>query len=206
MRCQCTRCTCSNKKPPGQRTGRVCTYEQLHQSLNVEGVDVDWPLMNTWLSSCRSGEGSLMTNVESAGQRLSSLVTVNRVRPQSSARALWVRLSSASENRQPWLLTLQNDTPIQVSRASRPAETKRDALALKIPGGCAHIALVQAPAHPFGKDVLGMEGELKGTFQKRGGLGVGGPGGWKWFRDKGARRHIRGQGTMGGRPVSHVCT
>lgn len=52
MRCQCTRCTCINKKPPGQRTGDVYAQEQPHQSWNVEDVDVDWPLMDTWLSSC----------------------------------------------------------------------------------------------------------------------------------------------------------
>ena len=68
MRCQCTRCTCSNKKTPGQRTGDVYAQEQLHQSLKVEDVDVDWPLMNTWLSICWSGKGLLMANVESAGR------------------------------------------------------------------------------------------------------------------------------------------
>jgi len=43
----------ATKKPWANAQGVMCAQEQLQHSWTIEDVDVDWPLMNTWLSSCR---------------------------------------------------------------------------------------------------------------------------------------------------------
>ena len=54
MRQKCkTVCLQQQKTPGANAQGLMCAQEQLQQSWTIEDVDVDWPLMNTWLSSCR---------------------------------------------------------------------------------------------------------------------------------------------------------
>ena len=76
-------------------------------------------------------------------------------------------------------------------------QAQGDALAFAVPGGCAHVALMQPPAHSLGKHVLGMQHQLQRSFAQGGVHGVDGRwGGWR-SSGKGSDRGIRRQQAMG---------
>ena len=50
---------------------------------------------------------------------------------------------------------------------TRGPEAKGDALPFQIPGGRAHVALMQPPTHAFWKHVLRVERELQRALEQR---------------------------------------